>query len=67
MPRFIIRWLWSNEICSLLTFPVPNYGDRYVEEGASVVLDDDLILHLTKRLTQQPVCDEASSGLRADS
>ncbi len=25
------------------------YRDRYVEEGASVVLDDDLVLHLTKR------------------
>jgi hypothetical protein len=43
------------------------YRDRYVEEGASVVLDDDLVLHLTKRLTQQPVRDEASSGLIADS
>jgi hypothetical protein len=31
------------------------------------VLDDDLVLHLTKRLTQQPVRDGASSGLRADS
>jgi len=37
------------------------YCDRYVEEGASVVLDDDLVLHLTKRLTQQPVREEASS------
>ena len=27
------------------------YHDHYVEEGASVVLDDDLVLHLTKRLT----------------
>ena len=26
------------------------YRDRYVEEGALVVLDDDLVLHLTKRL-----------------
>ncbi len=43
------------------------YRDRYVEEGASVVLDDDLVLHLTKRLTHQPVRDGASSGPRADS
>jgi|SRR5580658_5735020 ribosomal protein S18 acetylase RimI-like enzyme len=43
------------------------YRNRYVEEGASVMLDDDLVLHLTKRLTQQPVRDEASSGLRAHS
>jgi GNAT superfamily N-acetyltransferase len=43
------------------------YRDRYVEEGASVVLDDDLVLHLTKHLTQQRVRDERSSGLRADS
>jgi len=28
------------------------YHDRYVEEGASVVLDDDLVLHLTKHLTR---------------
>jgi GNAT superfamily N-acetyltransferase len=27
------------------------YRDRYVEEGASVVLDDHLVLHLTKRLS----------------
>jgi ribosomal protein S18 acetylase RimI-like enzyme len=43
------------------------YRNRYVEEGASVMLDDDLVLHLTKRLTQRPVRDEASSGLRAHS
>jgi GNAT superfamily N-acetyltransferase len=40
------------------------YRDRYVEEGAPVVLDDDLVLHLTKRLEQQPVRDEASGRLR---
>jgi GNAT superfamily N-acetyltransferase len=27
------------------------YRDRHVEEGASVVLDDHLVLHLTKRLS----------------
>jgi hypothetical protein len=43
------------------------YRDRYVEEGAPVVLDDDLVLHLTKGLGQQPVGDEASGRLRADS
>jgi GNAT superfamily N-acetyltransferase len=43
------------------------YRDRYVEEGTSVVLDDDLILHLTKRLAQRPVRDKASGRLRADS
>ena len=26
------------------------YQDRYVQEGMQVVLDDDLVLHLTKRL-----------------
>ncbi len=26
------------------------YRDQYVQEGAQVVLDDDLVLHLTKRL-----------------
>ena len=29
------------------------YRDRFLEEGAHVVLDDDLVLHLTKILTQQ--------------
>ena len=29
------------------------YRDRYVEEGAQVVLDDNLVLHLTKRLTPE--------------
>jgi hypothetical protein len=31
------------------------YRNRYVEEGMQVVMDDDLVLHLTKRLAQQPV------------
>jgi hypothetical protein len=43
------------------------YRDRYVEEGAPVVVDDDLVLHLTKRLGQQLVRDEVSGRLRADS
>jgi GNAT superfamily N-acetyltransferase len=43
------------------------YRDRYVDEGAPVVLDDDLILHLTKRLAQRPVRDKVSARLRADS
>jgi len=30
------------------------YRDRYVEEGMPVVMDDDLVLHLTKRLTHEP-------------
>lgn len=29
------------------------YRNQYVEEGMQVVLDDDLVLHLTKRLTSQ--------------
>jgi GNAT superfamily N-acetyltransferase len=29
------------------------YRDRYVEEGAQVVLDDDLVLHFTKRLSAE--------------
>ena len=28
------------------------YRNRFVEEGASVVLDDDLVMHFTKRLAQ---------------
>ena len=43
------------------------YRDRYVEEGALVVLDDDLILHLTKPLARRPVRDEAFGRLRDDS
>lgn len=31
------------------------YRDRYVEEGAQVVLDDDLILHFTKSLIADSV------------
>jgi GNAT superfamily N-acetyltransferase len=42
------------------------YRDRYVEEGAYVVLDDDLVLHLTKRLARQPVPEE-TDRLRVDS
>jgi GNAT superfamily N-acetyltransferase len=43
------------------------YRDRYVEEGASVVLDDDLVLHLTKCLARHPVRDETSGRLCANS
>jgi hypothetical protein len=31
------------------------YRNRYVEEGMQVVLDDDLVLHLTKRIILQTV------------
>jgi GNAT superfamily N-acetyltransferase len=30
------------------------YRNRYVEEGMQVVMDDDLVLHLTKSLGHQP-------------
>ena len=29
------------------------YRDRYVEEGAQVVLDDDFVLHLTKEIARE--------------
>src|SRR5262249_27802799 len=29
------------------------YGNRYVEEGAQVVLDDDFVLHLTKEIARE--------------
>ena len=33
------------------------YRNRFVEEGASVVLDDDLVIHLTKQLWAGIECD----------
>ena len=30
------------------------YRDRYVEEGATIKLDDDFVLHFTKRLKGEP-------------